>query len=239
MHTQSLLALHRSFLIKEDDVGEEDGMAVLNTNCVLSTLSVTSELKLGKWDSDKREWIESDKPHHTREWHGELQVRYNNTSVLLHSIEGDEKLKSFERKLILLRNTLRFFVKETLKRSKSKGDKETLYERRWLNDEELPSHYTGYVSYKIEPLGGGSLFVSDCSRAINIWLSVYRRNGEIVVPRESKRTLKQLDRLVEEIDVVLGKLKTLRKRYASGELHRQELDNALPSKTSSEKLGAA
>ena len=149
-------------------------------------------------------------------WDCHFNIRSDNTRITLHAPQNDQGLVKLETKLLLLRDTLAFFIAEQKRRMKEPG-LETLSQRIWLN-EEGPGHFTGYCFYKLEPRGSGLFYIADCHRVLNFHLDVYQK-GQQWGDKRNTFTHKQhrvFGAFIKNINLCLKKIQSCRDQVKAG-----------------------
>lgn len=144
-------------------------------------------------------------------WNGIFNLRVDNTTIRLHSVEKDISLIYLEAKLNLLKETIEKFITLYCKRTGGSFTK-PINKKVWLNDGKLKSHYTGYCSYNLDEYGNGRLSIADCHRAIIIPLMSYDHEGTHH-PSGNETIVDDISKAITE---AIDKIKELRTLYEAG-----------------------
>lgn len=134
---------------------------------------------------------------YTYHWSGHFNLLADKTRIHLHNPSIDPGLYRQERKMLLIKEHVDFYVAETKRRLKKANDKE-LNEKLWLNDEA--AKYTGYIFYTIEQDGSGKFAIADCHRSIYFWVD----HWAVKMPEDDLTRTKTL-KLMEDLSKGLGR----------------------------------
>jgi len=215
MSGPSLLELKKEWLPSITYLHDE-----MSADCTFYNMSISPAFKQARYD---REGNMIEPGQRRFRWGASFNIRYGNTTIRLHSDEHDEGLVRFSNKLTLVRDAIRYVVKECRNRVKNPGEYPEEQKRFWLNENIPETPYTGYCFYEITAKGGGKFYVADCTRSIHLWLDYYGPYTDSFMEKTQISNLESkwawLEGLAKSLENALASVKKLNDRHEAGELH--------------------